>query len=140
MCDTRRCDTQEPTEQDRSEEVAKVSGMLVKTHLTQMSTKETDEQHMRELPHDAVDLVTEYGDDGGDKVAMMHWPKNEDRKGEMNVTSDTSKLPLVGGSGNRPTYVCYFRRRMQRNSSHQRLGQGRPALSQQGRVLAPGAR
>ena len=52
-------------------------------------------EQMRELLNDAVDLVTDYGDDGGDKVAMMLWSKNEDRKGEKNVTSGTSKLPLV---------------------------------------------
>ena len=32
---------------------------------------------MHELLNDAVDLVTEYGDDGGDKFAMMHWSKNQ---------------------------------------------------------------
>ena len=39
--------------------------MLVKTHGTKMSTKETHELQNGELQNDAVDLVTEYGDDGG---------------------------------------------------------------------------
>ena len=70
--------------------------MLVKrTHLTKMSAKETVEQQMRELVNDAVDLVTEYGDDCGDKVTMMHSARTEDWEGEMNVTSRTSQLPLV---------------------------------------------
>ena len=81
--------------QNQALEVAKVHRMLVKTHLTKMSTKETDEQQLRELLNDDVGLVAEYGHDDGDKVAMMHWSKSEDRKGEMNVTSGTSKLPLV---------------------------------------------
>ena len=76
-------------------EAAKGYMMLVNTLLTTMGTKETDEQHMRELLNDAVDLVAENGDDGGDKVAMMHWSKNEDRRGKMDVTSGTSKLSLV---------------------------------------------
>ena len=37
-----------------------------------MSTEETDEQQMRELLNDAVDKVAKCGDDGGNKVAMMH--------------------------------------------------------------------
>ena len=43
-----------------------------------MSAEETDEQHMRELLNDALDLVTEHGDDGGDKVAMMHWSRRDE--------------------------------------------------------------
>ena len=51
--------------------------MLVKTHGMMMCTKETDEQQLRELLCDAVDLVAEYRNHGGDKVAMMHCAKHE---------------------------------------------------------------
>ena len=54
---------------------------------------------MCELLDDAVDLVTKYGDDGGDKVSMMHWARTEDEKGEMNdfatPTGGTALLSLT---------------------------------------------
>ena len=40
-----------------------------------------------------MDLVTEYTDDGGDKVAMLRWARTDDRKAEMNVTSSISHFP-----------------------------------------------
>ena len=80
--------------------------MVVKTHFTKLSTTETVEHRLRELMNDDVDLVAEYGDDGGDKVAMMQCARTEDRKGEMNVTSSRSQLPLVDLETD-PTDVCY---------------------------------
>ena len=38
---------------------------------------------------------TTEGDDGGDKIAMMHCAGTDQRKGEMSVMSSTSQLPLV---------------------------------------------
>ena len=67
-----------------------------------MSTKERDEQQMRDLLNDAVDLVSECADDGVDKVKMTPWARTEDRKGEMYVTSSTSQLPL----GDLETHGC----------------------------------
>ena len=61
-----------------------------------MSTKETDEQQLRELLCDVVGLVTKYSNDGGDKVSMMHCAKHEWRFST-----------LLAGLGDRPLGVCH---------------------------------
>ena len=95
--------------------VASSKGLPDVSEDTLNQTTSTSEQQMRELLNDAVD-----------SVVMMHWSKKEDRKSEMNVTSGTSKLHLSAGQ------------KMQCNSSHHSLGQGRrpsiePAGSHAGR-------
>ena len=62
--------------------------MLVKTHLNKMRTKITDGQQLRELLNKA--MVTEYGDDGGDK----------------NYCHERYIEVPICGSGNRPTDLC----------------------------------